>query len=561
MVPSPHLHRNAVDARAEPVLGPMWLSATELLDALPDPLFVVDRAWQIVYVNDRALELWRMPRASLIGRNHWEMFPDAVGTPAWRELHRSMATRTPIELETRSVVLGEWIEVRTFPMREGLLVHFREITQRKRQEEELAHVAELARQTAVQATTLQRLTAALSSALSEERVSAIVLEQALPAFNAAAGDVVLLTEDGTEFRALCWIGYPEKFVEPWMRYPIDSGTPAGDVIRGGAPVFMESIAEWERRYPRVAPIIRAHGLSAYAGLPLVFEGKARGVVSFNFPDARTFSAKDRDMLLAFASQCAQALERARLFEAEQGARAEAEAANRAKSDFLAVMSHELRTPLTAIIGYQELLADGVSGPVNEVQLQQLERIKASALHLLQLIEELLTFSRIEAGREAAQAVPVTVASILDEAVTLIAPLAAAKRLTLLTHSPDRPVTITTDPGKLRQVLVNLLSNAVKFTERGTVTLRAAVEGDAVVVTVRDTGIGIPPEHRERIFEPFWQIEQQPTRRVGGTGLGLSVSRALVRLLGGEITVASTVGEGSTFTVRLPVAMGGSPARG
>ena len=124
----------------------MWLSATELLDALPDPLFVVDRAWQIVYVNDRALELWRMPRDSLIGRNHWEVFPQAVGTHAWRELHRSMAARTPIELEARSVVFGEWVEVRTFPVREGLLVQFREIAQRKRQEEELAHVVELARQ-------------------------------------------------------------------------------------------------------------------------------------------------------------------------------------------------------------------------------------------------------------------------------------------------------------------------------------------------------------------------------------------------------------------------------
>jgi signal transduction histidine kinase len=336
-----------------------------------------------------------------------------------------------------------------------------------------------------------------------------------------------------------------------MQYPVDSGSPGGDVVTTDAPVFLESFAEWEERYPRIAPIIGAVHLSAYAGLPLTFGGRVLGVVSFNFPEARTFTSDQRGMLLAFAAQCAQALERARLFSAEQRARMDAESATRAKSDFLAVMSHELRTPLTSILGYEELLADGISGPVTDLQRQQLSRIEASALHLLGLIDELLTLSRLETGHETVQLGAVHVAGLLDAAATLVAPLAAARRLTVTIEPCPSDLTVVTDVVKLRQVLVNLLSNAVKFTERGTVTLGARIEADSLVLDVRDTGIGIAAEHLERIFEPFWQIEQHSTRRAGGTGLGLSVSRRLTQLLGGTITVESTVGKGSVFRVRVP----------
>jgi signal transduction histidine kinase len=529
----------------------------EVLEALPDAFYTVDREWHLTYVNRRAAELWRRPRETLIGRCIWDLFPRAVGSTVWADLHRSMSAGFPVERETLSAVLDEWIELRATPIRGGLLVHFRQIADRKRREAEYAAAIGAAHRAAEHAALLQMLTAELSVAVSEEQVSSIVLRQALPAFGATAGDVVLLSDDGREFRALCWVGYPEEVTRPWMRYSIDAGTPAADVVRTGAPVFLESDQAWQRFYPRIAPIIRANALSAFAGLPIEFEGRVRGVVCFNFPGPRSFSDNDRAMFLTFAGQCAQALERARLFEAEQRSRAEAEAANRAKSEFLAVMSHELRTPLTAILGYQELLADGLSGPVTEMQHQQLERIKASALHLLQLIEELLTFSRLEAGRETVQPITVPVASLLDDATALIAPLAAAKRLTLTVTAPPSahappPHAITTDPGKVRQVLVNLLSNAVKFTERGNVVLHAFQDGAHVVFEVHDTGIGIAAEYLERIFEPFWQIEQQATRRVGGTGLGLSVSRALVHLLGGTLTVTSALGKGSTFRVRLPV---------
>jgi two-component system, sensor histidine kinase and response regulator len=252
------------------------------------------------------------------------------------------------------------------------------------------------------------------------------------------------------------------------------------------------------------------------------------------------------------------LQRAQFLEREQEARREAETANRTKGDFLAVMSHELRTPLSAIIGYQELLADGITGPVTELQRHQLGRIKVSARHLLELIDEILTYSRAEAGKEEVLYEVTGVNTMVDDAASLIEPLAADKHVTLCVVRLDTPLDIRTDPRKVRQVLVNLLSNAVKFTDaEGSVSLRARRDGDTLELTISDTGIGIEPDHLDRIFDPFWQVEQKPTRRAGGTGLGLSVSRRLARLLGGDVLVTSEPGKGSSFTVLLPVGLGAS----
>ncbi|MBA2685078.1 MAG: CHASE3 domain-containing protein [Gemmatimonadaceae bacterium] len=233
------------------------------------------------------------------------------------------------------------------------------------------------------------------------------------------------------------------------------------------------------------------------------------------------------------------------------ARLEAEAASRAKSEFLAVMSHELRTPLSAIIGYEELLFDGITGPVNENQRTQLGRIKASATHLLSLIDEVLTLSRVEAGREVTRLERISVFAAMQEASAFALPLASEKGIVLDVVRVPKDVEVWADEMKLRQILLNLLTNAIKFTDAGSVTLQSRSHGDSVEIIVRDTGIGIAPADHDRVFDIFWQVEQKSTRRVGGTGLGLSVSRRLARLMNGELTVASSLDEGSTFTLRLP----------
>ena len=259
---------------------------------------------------------------------------------------------------------------------------------------------------------------------------------------------------------------------------------------------------------------------------------------------------DRSALILREQQTRAAAERARI-EAET-ARTEAERANTIKTDFLAVMSHELRTPLTAIMGYEELLSDGLSGPITEMQKQQLGRINASAHHLLGLIDEILTFARVDIGREKVRLDKVSLNTAIAEAAALVEPMAAAKSLRFVVVHLMEDEVMFTDRTKLKQMLVNLLSNAIKFTDEGEVRLTAAIRGEMVEMCVTDTGIGIDPTNIEPIFEPFWQVEQGATRKIGGTGLGLSVTRKLARLLGGDVTVKTGVGKGSTFTLTLPL---------
>ena len=259
-------------------------------------------------------------------------------------------------------------------------------------------------------------------------------------------------------------------------------------------------------------------------------------------------------VLVRAAAIVQRGERAQALALENAAAArdEAERANRAKNDFLAVMSHELRTPLNAIIGYGSLMRDGIPDPVTPGQRRQIERIGASAKHLLALIDEVLTLSRLELGRERITPTSIGVATLVEEAAAMMEPEAHKKGLTLSLVVPDQEVTMVTDAGKLRQALVNLLGNAVKFTDHGDVCIRARYESDAeqVEFEIEDTGIGIDAQHLPRVFDAFWQVDQAPTRRVGGTGLGLHVTRRLVRLLGGEVAARSTVGQGSCFSIRV-----------
>jgi signal transduction histidine kinase len=291
------------------------------------------------------------------------------------------------------------------------------------------------------------------------------------------------------------------------------------------------------------------------------EGRAIGVLGLASREARAFDDDERLFLTSLARQAGAALERAGLYQRAEAARAEAEAANRMKSDFLATMSHELRTPLTAVLGYTSLLSTGITGAVTDAQRTQLGRIDASARHLLALIDDLLSFAKLKAGHESIAEGAADVAALTREMADLVLPIAETKGLTLRLDVPGEALPHQTDAKKLRQILLNLLGNAVRYTERGTVEISLRHSGGRLRWDVRDSGIGIAPEHQARIFEPFYQVDQSLTRRVEGTGLGLSVTRQLAELLGGEVAVESVVGVGSTFTVWLPArrAVDGRPA--
>jgi signal transduction histidine kinase len=334
------------------------------------------------------------------------------------------------------------------------------------------------------------------------------------------------------------------------RYPSDYGglTGVGQVIRTGRPEIYPDITDEmlaaSARDPEHLAILRELRFKSALIVPMIARGRTLGALTLvSTEKGRSFGDADLALATELATRSALAIDNAQLYRS-------ALAASEAKSAFLATMSHELRTPLNAIIGYQSLLKEGIDGPLNDSQLNQLKRIRASADHLLALIDEVLTFSRVEAGREVVRREEVSLRSIVDEALTMIAPLADVKGLALRADGED--VRLYTDGGKVRQILLNLLSNALKFTDSGEIVISSHSDAERVTVSVIDTGIGIAAENLERIFDPFWQVEQRSTRKVGGTGLGLSVSRTLARLIGGDIRAESELGKGSTFTLTLPI---------
>jgi len=260
-------------------------------------------------------------------------------------------------------------------------------------------------------------------------------------------------------------------------------------------------------------------------------------------------------------------ERARMIERERVARVEAEAANHAKSEFLATMSHEFRTPLNAVIGYAQLLDLGVGGTLTPEHRQHVSRILATSRHLLGLVSEVLDLARVDAGRLAVQITPTSASTVVEAAAALVQPLAEERGVTFVAGPIDgADVYFAGDEDRVRQVLVNLLTNAVKFTDAGgEVSLQygntsrpdsdAQLEpgGPWTFFRVSDTGIGIPHDQTARIFEPFVQVKSGRTRANDGSGLGLAICHRLSRLMRGDITVRSTIGAGSTFTLWLPAA--------
>jgi signal transduction histidine kinase/ActR/RegA family two-component response regulator/two-component sensor histidine kinase len=427
-----------------------------------------------------------------------------------------------------------------------------EIRERQRAEDALRESEARYRALAARTTRLYTLSAGLSEAVTLDAVAKVIVREGKVVAGASAGSVTVL--DGAQFETLYADEYPRQLAEAWHRFPAESGLCATAAVETRRPVFIGSFVEWQQQYPRSASMAADGGYASAAVLPLLVEGSPIGVLSFHFTAPVNFDDQYQALLTSVAHHAAQAIDRARLYEAAQRARADAEAANRSKDDFLSIVSHELRTPLSAVLGWAAMLRshtlDAARAP------RAIEAIYSNATRQAHLIDELLDVSRIVAGRVPLDLQEVDLAENIRGAVETILPLAEAKGLQVRV-APLPHTQVVADPHRLEQVFVNLLGNAVKFTPAGgTVTVDVARSARSVDVRVEDTGRGIDATFLPHVFERFRQADSTVARSVGGLGLGLFIARRLVDAHGGRIGVESE-GEdlGATFTVSLPTANG------
>jgi signal transduction histidine kinase/PAS domain-containing protein len=524
----------------------------DVIERNADAILVVGRDGAIRFANRVATELFGSPREELTGTAFG--FPVVAGETTELDLLHGGEPRV---VEMR-VVESEWQGQTAY------LASLRDITGRKRAEEDARRLIreQAARAAAEAAVRRFRFRAEASALLSLALDPAETLSTFARLCVAEVADwavIFVVDERGAvqrleavhrdPARAAVVQAIREHQIAPEGRHPVL------EVLRTRAPLLVAEVDDARlatlAQDERHLALIRELGAASLMFVPLVARDRVLGAIELvsSNPDRR-YTEHDLDEAGDLAFRAALAVDNARLYH-------EARAANQAKSDLLAVISHDLRTPLNSIMGHAELLSLGIPDALSEAGLQRVERIRTGATHLLYLIDELLSFARLEAGREELRIREEDARLVAREVGAVVEPLALERRLAFRLDLPPGALTLRTDPDRLRQVLLNLVGNAVKYTPEGEVRLelRPSRDGGAVF-RVHDTGVGIRREHLEKIFEPFWQVDPTQRSANGGTGLGLSVVRRLARLLGGDVGVESVPGQGSTFTVRLPPAAPG-----
>ena len=421
---------------------------------------------------------------------------------------------------------------------------------------------------------LQARNAELSEALEQQTATAEILRvisgsptDMQPVFNAILDKAMQLCDShlGTagifdgQYHQFVAVRAGDPDVEQWVveRGPFrpHPGGPLSKALQGEivqTADLRESVGYRNRR-PLQTLLVEKVGVRSQLGVALMKDGRAIGVIGIYRPEVRPFTQREIDLVRTFANQAVIAIQNVRLFNEIQDKSRQLEIATRHKSEFLANMSHELRTPLNAVIGFSEVLQQGMVGELNGKQREYVNYIHTSGSHLLSLINDILDLSKVEAGRMELDVTRFSVPMAIDNALTLIKERAQRHGLSLECTLDPALSEIDADERKFKQILLNLLSNAVKFTpEGGRITVAAHTVNDAVEVSVTDTGIGIAADDCEAVFEEFRQVGQDAERKAQGSGLGLALTRKFIELHGGRISLTSIVGKGSTFSFTLPI---------
>jgi K+-sensing histidine kinase KdpD len=520
-----------------------------------DGVVVLDGAGRVRYANAAAEGLFGLARADLVGRDFG--YPAVAGDAT--EIDLLPPGRAPVVADMR-------VAETTWDGQPARLVLIRDVTERKAAEErERDLIREHAARVEAEAHSrrvelLDRASRSLGATLDLEELLRRLAEVMVDEI--ADVCVIDIDDQNGPMRRLAAArrGYPRSaLLKGLEERPVWLGlnTAEARVFRTGTSELIPEVTEaWLAEATRNDDPAGAFSSLQPCSMMMVslYSGSLRwGVVTIMScnPSVR-FGPSDQSLAEELMRRAAITVENARLFRVAQEA-------SKAKSDFLAIVSHELRTPLSAIVGYTGLLEEGIGGELSATQHDYLASVRRSAEHLIRLIEQVITFARLEGDHERVDVGPVDLAQLAMDVATLTRPLADKKRLAFSVAVPEGSGAFESDEKKLAQILINLVTNAIKYTDGGEVHLAVEVVEEEVVLQVKDTGRGIPAEKVPEIFEPFRQLDHPNTRREGGAGIGLSIVKNLTRLLGGEVGVASRPGEGSTFTVRLPLGPRGPKA--
>ncbi|WP_352708758.1 ATP-binding protein [Mesorhizobium sp. M0598] len=463
-----------------------------------------------------------------------------------------------IETRLRQIAAGDFAQQVAVVNRDELGVLAGNVNQTSEQlgrlyQEVQARTAELARSVG-ELEALGEVSKAVNSTLDLDTVLQTIVAKAVQLSDTDAGTIYVFSSTRQQFRSRATYGMGDELIAAISDQAIGLNDPGiGDAARRRAPVQVPDLSEGT---PSPAQkIVLDAGYRGVLVVPLLRPNKIVGALVVRRRNPGEFDQQIVHLMETFAAQSVLAIQNAKLFREIEEKGRELEAASRHKSQFLANMSHELRTPLNSVLGFTELLVDGIYGELPDKAKATVARVQANGRHLLGLINDVLDLSKIEAGQLTLALEDYSVGQIVRSTVTAVEPLARSKGLSLAVTVAENLPLGRGDERRLTQVLLNLAGNAVKFTERGAIDILAdAVDGHFEII-VRDTGPGIAPTDQALIFDEFQQVDNSSTRQKGGTGLGLAISKRIVEMHGGTIGVESVPGSGSTFRMKIPIRAG------